>query len=154
MPPLMIRRLDPTLPAPSYARPGDAGLDLRVLLDGAEGHDYTRSPACLRLYPGGRVLLRTGLAVAIPPGYQGEIRPRSSLFLRGLHCAHGTIDSGYRGEIRIGVANLGREPIELEPGERLAQLVVAPVARCEVVEVEVLDATERGEGGFGSTGRA
>jgi dUTP pyrophosphatase len=151
---LSIRRLDPTLQAPSYARPGDAGLDLRVLLDGAMGYDYTLSPACLRLYPGGRVLLRTGLAVAIPPGYQGEIRPRSSLFFRGLHAAHGTIDAGYRGELKIAVANLGLEPIEIEPGERLAQLVVAPVARCEVVEVEELEATARGEGGFGSTGRA
>lgn len=151
---LPIKRLDPTLPPPTYARAGDAGMDLRVALDGAEGYDYTRSPACLRLYPGGRVLLRTGLAVAIPEGYQGEIRPRSSLFLRGLHAAVGTIDSGYRGEIRVGVANLGREPVELEHGERLAQLVVSPVARCEVVEVAELDVTERGTGGFGSTGRA
>ena len=141
---LLIRRIGThTLPPPAYAHEGDAGLDLRVLFaDGGR-----------RIYPGERVILRTGFAVAIPLGFEGQIRPRSSVFKRGLHVAHGTIDAGYRGEVRIGVANLGSEAVDLEHGERVAQLVVAPVAHCAVLEVEALDATERGEGGFGSTGR-
>jgi dUTP pyrophosphatase len=131
------------LPLPSYATPGSAGVDLRA-----------DAPVTLR--PGQRALVPTGLALAVPPGYEGQVRPRSGLALRnGVTCLNspGTIDSDFRGEVCVILVNLGQEEIALSRGERIAQLVVAPVSRAELVEVPELLATGRGAGGFGHTGR-
>lgn len=111
----------------------------------------------IRLEPGQRVLARTGLSVAIPAGYEGQVRPRSGLALRhGISMVNtpGTIDSDYRGEVGIILINLGQSVVELNSGERVAQLVVCPVTRAAWRVVDSLDETERGEGGFGSTGTA
>lgn len=138
-----VRRLDPALPLPRYARPDDAGLDL------CAAHDVT-------LEPGGRTLVATGIAVAIPAGYAGLVLPRSGLALeRGVTIlnAPGLIDAGYRGEVKVLLINHdGRAPVTLRRGERVAQLVLVRVARVEVVPVDALPPSERGEGGFGSTG--
>jgi len=140
---LRVKRLDRELPLPSYAHEGDAGLDL------LSSEDVT-------LAPGQRTLIGTGIAVAIPEGYAGFVQPRSGLALRhGLSFANtpGLIDSHYRGEIRVIAVNLDRErSIEIRRGDKIAQLVVQPIVRCELVEAEQLDPTARGEGGFGSTG--
>ena len=133
------------LETPAYATAGSAGCDLRAAIE-----------APLLILPGGRALVPTGLAVAIPEGYEGQVRIRSGLAHdSGLLVvnAPGTIDSDYRGEIRIIVANLGSEPVTLERGERIAQLVFAPVVRARFEKVSELPASQRGEGGFGSTGR-
>ena len=133
------------LELPSYATPGAAGCDLRAAI--AE---------TLSVLPGGRTLLPTGLAVAIPEGYEGQVRMRSGLAVRhglALLNAPGTIDSDYRGEIRVILANLGAEPVTIARGERIAQLVIAPVARARFREVAELPATSRDAGGFGSTGK-
>lgn len=130
---------------PRYMTTGAAGLDLCAALD---------SP--LTLAPGARHLVPTGLAMAIPEGFEGQVRPRSGLALRqGLTMLNspGTIDSDYRGEIGLIVINHGREPAVIEPGDRVAQLVIAPVVRVRLTECEDLDGTERGAGGFGHTGR-
>ena len=131
------------LPLPSYASAGAAGLDLVAAED-------------LTLAPGARHAVATGFAIAIPEGYEVQVRPRSGLALKhGITCLNtpGTIDSDYRGEVRVILANLGSEPFEIVRGERIAQLVPAPVLRAEFSEVDSLDSTERGAGGFGSTGR-
>ena len=131
------------LPLPSYASDGAAGLDLVAAED-------------FRLAPGARHAVATGFAIAIPPGYEVQVRPRSGLALKhGITCLNtpGTIDCDYRGEVKVILANLGTEPFEAKRGERIAQLVPAPVLRAEFVEVENLDETSRGAGGFGSTGR-
>jgi dUTP pyrophosphatase len=102
------------------------------------------------------VAVPTGLALALPPGYEAQVRPRSGLALRHgitLLNSPGTVDADYRGEVQVVLVNLSQEPFTLRRGERIAQLVVAPVSRVALVELEVLDTTERGEGGFGSTGR-
>ncbi|HKC59404.1 MAG TPA: dUTP diphosphatase [Myxococcales bacterium] len=135
-------RGDP-LPLPSHATPGSAGLDLRA-------------DAPLTLRPGQRALVPTGLAVAVPPGYEAQVRPRSGLALRsGVTCLNspGTIDSDYTGELCVILVNLGQEEVALARGERIAQLVVAPVSRAELAEVAELPATARGAGGFGHSGR-
>jgi dUTP pyrophosphatase len=133
------------LPLPAYQTDGAAGLDLIAAL---------REP--LVLQPLDRALVPTGLVVVIPPGFEGQVRPRSGLALRhGLSMPNspGTIDSDYRGELQVLVVNLGREPLTLSRGMRVAQLVIAPVARAELVVVPALSgATGRGAGGFGSTG--
>jgi dUTP pyrophosphatase len=142
-PVLEVRRLDPALPLPSYAHPGDAGLDLHAA-------DATV------LQPGQRALVPTGIAVAIPDGWAGFVHPRSGLAVdHGVTVlnAPGTIDAGYRGEVRVALVNLGDAPVELAHGQRIAQLVLLPVARAEVRAVERLSDTARGDGGFGSTGR-
>ena len=131
------------LPLPSYASAGAAGLDVVA----AEN---------LTLAPGARHAVTTGFAIAIPEGYEVQVRPRSGLALKhGITCLNtpGTIDSDYRGEVRVILANLGAEPFEIVRGERIAQLVPAPVLRAVFSEVGSLDSTERGAGGFGSTGR-
>ena len=131
--------------SPSYATAGSVGCDLRAAVE-----------EDLVLVPGGRTLVPTGIAVAIPEGYEGQIRMRSGLALKqglALLNAPGTIDSDYRGEIRIIVANLGSEPVTLERGERIAQLVFAPVARAVLEKTSQLPPTERSGGGFGSTGK-
>ncbi|MGH7707492.1 MAG: dUTP diphosphatase [Vulcanimicrobiaceae bacterium] len=133
------------LPLPAYMTPGAAGADI-----------YAAVAADLVLAPGGRALVPTGIALAIPPGFEAQVRPRSGLALRAgvtLLNAPGTIDADYRGPVGVILANLGSEPFVVRRGDRIAQLVVAPVARAEFVEVESLDATTRSDGGFGSTGR-
>ncbi len=130
-------------PLPEYATPASAGVDLRA------------SDGCV-IPPGGRALVPTGLRIALPEGYEAQVRPRSGLALKHgvtLPNSPGTIDADYRGEIGVILMNLGQEPFIVEPGDRIAQMVVAPVARVAWSEAEALDATERGEGGFGSTGR-
>jgi dUTP pyrophosphatase len=140
---LEIRRTDPGLPLPAYAHDGDAGLDLYA----AES---------LTLAPLSRSLVPTGIAVAIPEGYAGFVQPRSGLAIRsGLTLVNtpGLIDSHYRGEIKVIAINLDPEtPIDIARGDKIAQLVIQPVARVELAEVDELDNTARGEGGFGSTG--
>ena len=131
------------LPLPAYATDHAAGLDVVA----AEA---------LTLTPGARAAVATGFAIAIPVGYEVQVRPRSGLALKhGITCLNtpGTIDADYRGEVKVILANLGTEPFEIVRGERIAQLVPAAVQRAGFVEVETLDATARGEGGFGSTGR-
>lgn len=132
------------LPLPAYATPGSAGLDLSAALE-----------APLVLAPGARALVATGLKLAIPVGHEGQVRPRSGTALKqGLTVlnAPGTIDSDYRGELKVLLVNLGSEPITLERGQRVAQLVIAPVTQARVVALASLDATARGAGGFGSSG--
>lgn len=138
-----ITRLDPEVELPTYAYEGDAGLDLRA------NEDVT-------LEPHERRLVSTGLAIAIPEGYAGFVQPRSGLALRqGLSMANtpGLIDAHYRGELKVVAVNLdAHEPIHIERGERIAQLVIQRVPIVRLVEVDRLDETDRGEGGFGSSG--
>lgn len=129
---------------PRYATTGAAGADLGARLD---------APLCLK--PGERAALPTGICLELPPGYEAQVRPRSGLALKkGITCLNspGTVDSDYRGEILVILVNLGSEAQTIEPGERIAQLVIAPVARCRFEEVDSLSASPRGGGGFGSTG--
>jgi dUTP pyrophosphatase len=131
------------LPLPSYGTCGAAGLDVVAAED-------------LTLEPGQRRAVATGFAIAIPQGYEVQVRPRSGLALRhGITCLNtpGTIDEDYRGEVKVILANLGSEPFEVRRGERIAQLVPAPVLKASFTEVAELSETERGSGGFGSTGQ-
>ena len=133
------------LELPGYATAGAAGCDLRAAIQ-----------ATLVVAPGGRTLVPTGIAVAIPEGYEGQLRMRSGLALgKGLILpnAPGTIDSDYRGEVCVLVANVGSEPVEIGRGDRIAQLVFAPVARARFERAEKLPETPRSGGGFGSTGK-
>ena len=144
---LQIRRTNPnsTNPLPCYMTPHAAGMDLYADLD-----------QVIMLLPGARLLVPTGIAIALPDGYEAQIRPRSGLALKhGITMLNspGTIDSDYRGEIGVIVINHGTEPFAITPGERIAQMVVAPVVRVDMVEVDMLDETRRGAGGFGHTGR-
>lgn len=136
-------RLDPGLPVPGYAHPGDAGADLMTTVD-------------VELGPGERALVPTGVAVALPVGYAGFVHPRSGLAARhGLTVvnAPGTVDAGYRGEIRVSLLNTDvRETVRLRRGDRIAQLVVQRVERARFVEVDALDTSARGAAGFGSSG--
>ncbi|HQR27457.1 MAG TPA: dUTP diphosphatase [Nocardioides sp.] len=138
-----LLRLDPGLPGPVYAHPGDAGADLVTAVD-------------VTLEPGERALVPTGVALALPAGYVGLVHPRSGLAARhGLSIvnAPGTVDAGYRGEVKVLLVNLDpREPVRLRRGDRIAQLVVQRVERARFVEVEVLPESARGAGGYGSTG--
>ena len=140
---LEVLRLDPDLPLPRYARAGDAGLDLR-------------SAESVTIAPGDRALVRTGIAVAIPEGFAGFVLPRSGLAVKhGLSMVNtpGLIDAGYRGEIQLALINHDRtSSVTITRGERVAQLVIQAIARVEIVEVTTLPASERGAGGFGSTG--
>ena len=140
---LRVRRLDPELPLPVRAHPADAGLDLH-------------SAESVELPPGRRVLIGTGVAVGIPPGYVGLVHPRSGLAARaGLSIvnAPGTVDSGYTGEIKVNLINLDPcESVHIRRGDRIAQLLVQAVEIWPVVEVSDLDDSERGAAGFGSTG--
>lgn len=140
---LPIKRLDPEVDLPRYAYEGDAGLDLR-------------SNETVTIAPLERRLVSTGLAIAIPDGYAGFVLPRSGLALRvGLSLANtpGLVDAHYRGELKVCVVNLDAEtPIDIERGERIAQLVIQKVPAVRLVEVDELDETDRGSGGFGSSG--
>lgn len=140
---VLIQRLDPDLPLPSYAHAGDAGLDLLARVSVAIG-------------AGERVVVPTGIAIALQPGFVGLVHPRSGLAIkRGITVvnAPGTIDAGYRGEICVGLVNLGTHPEQIDRGDRIAQLVIQRFETARLVEVERLPGTARGEGGFGSTGR-
>ncbi len=138
------------LPLPFYATSGAAGLDLRAAVESA-----------LTLLPGERALVSTGIRLALPTGYEGQVRPRSGLAWRQgvtLLNSPGTIDSDYTGTIKVVLINFGQQPVCIQRGERIAQLVVAPVMRVVWAEIDTLalaeaDKVERGEGGFGSTGR-
>jgi dUTP pyrophosphatase len=141
---------DAELPLPSYETAGAAGADLRANFPEGEREDG------LMLGPLARAVCPTGLRVAIPPGFEAQIRPRSGLALRHgitLPNTPGTIDSDYRGPLGVALVNLGTEPYRVRHGDRVAQMVVAPVVQARFVVVSTLDATPRGEGGFGSTGR-
>ena len=134
------------LPLPAYQSPAAAGFDLLAAVP---------ANAPVVLAPGSRAMIPTGIAVALPPGTEGQVRPRSGLAARhGVTILNtpGTIDADYRGEVQVILINLGAETFTVERGMRIAQLVVAPVARAELREVDALDATRRGAGGFGSTG--
>ncbi|PID58580.1 dUTP diphosphatase [candidate division KSB3 bacterium] len=127
---------------PHYAHPGDAGMDLYCIDE-------------MTIEAGDTALARTGLKIAVPEGYEAQVRPKSGLALKyavSLANAPGTIDSGYRGEVQVILINHGREPFHVGRQTKIAQMVICPVMRVEVVEVEQLDETSRGEGGFGSTG--
>jgi dUTP pyrophosphatase len=144
VPELPVRRLAPDLPLPAYAHPGDAGADLCAAED-------------VVLPPGGRATVGTGLAVAVPDGFAAFVHPRSGLAARhGITVvnAPGTVDAGYRGEVRVVLLNTDRdEPFTVRRGDRIAQLVVQPVTRVRFLDVAELPPTPRGDGGFGSTGR-
>ena len=134
------------LPLPSYQSKHAAGLDIVAGVPEAEP---------VELLPGERALIPTGLALELPPGYEAQVRPRSGLALKHgvtLLNSPGTIDSDYRGELLVILVNHGIEPFLVRRGDRIAQLVVAPVAHVEIAAVDELGATERGQGGFGSTG--
>ncbi len=150
-PPIRVRLLrlphGEGLEPPAYASDGAAGLDLRAA---------TPADAPLTLAPGARALVPTGFAIALPPDHEAQVRPRSGLALKsGVTCLNspGTIDGDYRGEVGVILVNHGAEPFTVRRGERIAQLVVAPVSRAVWDHVETLDETVRGAGGFGSTGR-
>ena len=140
---VLLLRLDPDVPVPGHAHPGDAGVDLTTRVD-------------VTLAPGERATVPTGVAVALPEGYAGFVHPRSGLASRcgiTLVNAPGTVDSGYRGEIKVTLLNTDlREPVRLARGDRIAQLVVQRVARVRLVEVDRLPGSARGADGFGSTG--
>ncbi len=142
---LPVVRLDPDLPLPAYAKPGDAGIDL------VARENVSLAPS------GGRALVPTGIAIALPDGYAGFIQPRSGLAAtHGVTVANspGLVDSGYRGELKVCLVNLDPAvPFTVVRGERIAQLVVQAVAQVRFVEVDELDATVRGQTGFGSSGR-
>ncbi len=143
-PDVLIMRLDPGVPLPSYAHPGDAGADLATAED-------------VELGPGERALVRTGLAIGLPDGYAAFVHPRSGLAARHgvtLVNAPGTVDAGYRGEIKVTLLNTDRDrSVSFRRGDRIAQLVIQRVDRAVFHEVTVLPGSSRGDGGFGSTGR-
>lgn len=141
---LRVKRLHSSAALPKYMTAGAAGLDLRATLE---------EPIVLEI--GARALVSTGIAIELPPGYEGQVRPRSGLAVKhGVTVlnAPGTIDEDYRGEVKVALVNLGDAPMTIETGMRVAQLVVAPVARVAVEEIELLEETARGSGGFGHTG--
>ncbi len=142
-PEVLLHRLDPDLPPPGYAHPGDAGADLRTTVD-------------LTLAPGERLLVPTGIAIALPQGYVALVHPRSGLAVRhGLSIVNtpGTVDAGYRGEIKVLLVNTdATEPVSLARGDRIAQLVVQRVEQVTFTEVDALPTSARGTGGYGSTG--
>lgn len=143
---LKVERLEHCIALPEYATNGSAGMDLCLASD-----------TIVELKPGERTKLPTGIKMEIPGGYEGQIRPRSGLADKAgislTNCV-GTVDSDYRGEVKVLVINHGHEPYKFQPGERIAQLLITPVPQVEMIEVESVDKTGRGEGGFGSTGKS
>jgi dUTP pyrophosphatase len=134
------------LDLPRYQTPGSAGMDLPAAVP---------EDAPVTLQPGEWHLIPTGLAIALPEGYEAQIRPRSGLAAKfGISCVNtpGTVDADYRGEMRVNLINHGREPFVVRRGERIAQMIIAPVVQAQLVPVDALDETTRGAGGFGSTG--
>jgi dUTP pyrophosphatase len=143
---IQIKRLEnnPDLPVPGYETKGSSGMDIRAAVEG---------PVILN--PGEVKLIPTGFAMSIPPGYEGQVRPRSGLALRhgiGMVNSPGTIDSDYRGEISIVMINWGRKPFTINRGDRIAQMVIGKVYRADLVDADSLDSTLRGAGGFGHSG--
>ena len=137
-----FKRIHPDATLPAYAHAGDAGMDVRSVED-------------LTIPAGGRALVHTGLVMLLPPDAEAQVRPRSGLALKhGVTVLNtpGTIDAGYRGEVGVILANFGAADFAVRKGDKIAQIVVAPVVRPEIAEVEEVDATDRGTGGFGSTG--
>ena len=138
-----FKRIHPAAEIPAYAHPSDAGMDLKSVED-------------LTIRPGCRALVHTGLVIVLPPLHEAQVRPRSGLALKfGVTVLNtpGTIDSGYRGEICVILANFGADDFHVAVGDKVAQLVIAPVLQPEVVETDDVGETDRGAGGFGSTGR-
>ena len=139
---LSFKRIHPDAVMPAYAHASDAGMDVRSVRE-------------LVIPPGGRALVPTGLVVNLPAGYEAQVRPRSGLALKAgvtVLNSPGTIDAGYRGEIGVILANFGQDDFKVNVGDRIAQLVIAPVLQPVVVEATEVDSTDRGAGGFGSTG--
>ena len=139
---LKFKRIHPDAVLPAYAHPSDAGMDVRSVDE-------------LVIPPGKRALVHTGLVMLLPPLYEAQVRPRSGLALKsGVTVLNtpGTIDAGYRGEVGVILINLGEAPFEVHKGDKIAQLVIAPVTQPTVEETELVDETDRGAGGFGSTG--
>jgi dUTP pyrophosphatase len=137
---LKVKRIVEGAKLPSYHHQGDAGLDIFSAVD------------CV-LEPGAAMAVPTGIKVAIPEGYAGLIWDKSGISLKGVHKLAGVIDSGYRGEVKVVLVNLGREPFRIEKGMKIAQLLIQPVIEVQVVETDELGETSRGEEGFGSTGK-
>lgn len=155
-PPVQVRfkRLRENARMPTYATDGSSGMDGYASEFAIPGRDEPWPHDSLVLHPDERVLVRLGIACEIPPGYEIQVRPRSGLALRdGVVAIVGTVDADYRGEIGATLVNLGDRMVHLLAGDRVCQLVLAPVSRAELVEVEELGETARGTGGFGSTGR-
>lgn len=145
-PRLEVQILRPGAVAPAYQTAGAAGLDLVAAPEDGK---------VIKIGPGGRVLVPTGIAIALPPGHEGQVRPRSGLAAKhGVTCLNspGTIDEDYRGEVKVLLVNHGEAEVSILAGDRIAQLVIAPVVRVDVAVVPSLDETARGAGGFGSTG--
>ncbi len=141
---LRIKKLDQGVPTPVYKTTGSAGFDLHANINES-----------VRIVPNARQLIPTGLAFSIPEGYEGQVRPRSGLAAKfgiGIVNTPGTIDADYRGEVGVILINLGRRDFVVHPGDRIAQMVIAPVTQVEIEEVPELDETSRGSGGYGSTG--
>ncbi len=137
---IRVKKISPEANLPLYQHAGDAGLDLFSAVN--------------KVVAAGEVkAIPTGIKMAIPEGYVGLIWDKSGLSIRGVHRLAGVVDSGYRGEVRVVMANLGREPFAIQKGMKIAQMLIQPVVTVEVVEADELDDTPRGEGGFGSTGR-
>lgn len=139
---LRFKRIHPDAVLPAYAHPSDAGMDVRSVED-------------VTLAPGKRALVHTGLVMMLPPMYEAQVRPRSGLAAKhGVTVLNtpGTIDSGYRGEVGVILINLGDDVFQVRKGDKIAQIVIAPVTQPAVEETEVVDETDRGAGGFGSTG--
>ena len=137
-----FRKVHPDAALPSYAHPSDAGMDVRSVED-------------LTIAPGRRALVHTGLVMLLPPMYEAQVRPRSGLALKsGITVLNtpGTIDSGYRGEVGVILVNFGDTDFQVKKGDKVAQIVIAPVVQAQVVETSEVDETDRGAGGFGSTG--
>ena len=140
---LKFKRIHPDAVLPAYAHPSDAGMDVRSIED-------------VVIPAGKRALVHTGLVMLLPPMYEAQVRPRSGLALKsGVTVLNtpGTIDSGYRGEVGVILANFGDADFQVKKGDKIAQIVIAPVTHPEVVETDVIDETDRGSGGFGSTGK-
>ena len=141
---LRVRKKSPLVRLPEYETSGAAGMDIRAFID----RDISIAPM-------GRAKIPTGLFMEIPSGYEAQVRPRSGLAARSgvtIVNAPGTIDSDYRGEVEVLLINFGNEPFTVKNGDRIAQMVISPVIRAEISEVDTLSETERGTGGFGSTG--
>lgn len=139
---LAFKRIHPDAVLPAYAHKSDAGMDVRSVAD-------------LVIAPGKRALVPTGLVMLLPPGYEAQVRPRSGLALKhGVTVLNtpGTIDSGYRGEVGVILANFGDSDFAVRKGDKIAQIVIAPVTQPDIVESDTVDSTDRGAGGFGSTG--
>lgn len=142
---LKVKRLPHCKALPTYATSGSAGMDLTAAID---------QP--LTVEPGKRAQVPTGIQIEIPEGYEGQVRPRSGLaFKAGISLTNcvGTIDCDYRGEVCVLIINHGENPYTFEPGEKIAQLLITPVPRVDIIEVDELDESQRGAGGFGSTGK-